>query len=169
MREPHERAENTSGSRSWRRAVLKGKRQGLSGIINSVHSPWCLCGISEFPKQFYNFSHLWTLRKYKNRPVSYKAHCSTLLFSPSKFTSLGNSCVHKIENILSNLVYSIPNSVLFLFLFKGFFLCDPFLMSLLNVTTLLLFWFWFFGREACGTSASRPEIELTLLHWKMKS
>ena len=129
MREPHERAENTSGSRSWRRAVLKGKRQGLSGIINSVHSPWCLCGISEFPKQFYNFSHLWTLRKYKNRPVSYKAHCSTLLFSPSKFTSLGNSCVHKIENILSNLVYSIPNSVLFLFLFKGFF----FMWSIFNV------------------------------------
>lgn len=101
--EPHERAENTSGSRSWRRAVLKGKRQGLSGIINSIHNPWCLCGIWEFPKQFYNFSHLWTLRKYKNRP-----DLTRLIAPPSYFLLL--SLLHWETHVLIRLKISFLTS-----------------------------------------------------------
>ena len=50
----------------------------------------------------------------------------------------------------------------FSFLFLKIFWCGPFLKSLLNLLQYCsCFMFWFFGPEACGILAPRPEIEPT--------
>ena len=48
--------------------------------------------------------------------------------------------------------------------FKDFFLCGPFLKSLLNLLQYCFcFMFWYFAPEACGILTPQPGIKTTLL------
>ena len=61
-----------------------------------------------------------------------------------------------------NIYQKSSNCILMIhaFIFKIFFLCGPFLKSLLNLLQYCFcFMFWFFGHEACGILAPRPGIE----------